>query len=204
MPPARRRLSAADRRERIELAATEVFAERGYTGASTAEIARRADISVPVLYDHFPSKLELHRRLLQRTRDELLALWQRELAGDEPATVRVPRAIGAWARYVEEHPYLARVFFRETSGDPAAEAAHREIQGQARVALGVVLGREPGAAERLGGQQALEMAAETMRSGLAGLAVWWSEHPATPRERVVEVALAVVWTGLAAVVDEGG
>jgi AcrR family transcriptional regulator len=197
------RLSAAERRERIERAATEVFAERGYQGASTAEIARRSGISVPVLYDHFPSKLELHRRLLERTRDELLTLWQRELFTDEPADVRIPRALDAWAGYVEANPYTARMFFRGPGGDPEAEAVHREVQAQARVALGVVLGREPGS-ERIGGQRELEMAAETMRSGLAGLAMWWSDHPSVPRQEVVDVAVAIVWTGFRQVVTPPG
>lgn len=176
-----------------------MFAERGYRGASTSAIAERAGISVPVVYDHFASKLELHRRLLENTRNELLELWQRELFTDGPAAVRVPRALDAWAAYVESHPYAARMFFRETSGDAEAEAVHREIQAQARVALGVVLGRELGT-HRLGGQEQLEMAAEILRAGLSGLAVWWSEHPAVPREQIVSVAMAVVWTGFESVV----
>ena len=195
--PRRVRLSAAERRERVEVAATEVFAERGYAGASMAEIAARSGVTVPVVYDHFASKLELHRRLLERTRNELLELWRAHLFGDEPAAVRIPRAIEAWAAYVETHPYAARMFFRGVAGDAEADAVHREVQGQARVALGVVLAREPGI-ERIAGtadQESLEMVAEIMRSGLAGLAMWWSEHPHVPRERIVRAAVNVLWTG---------
>ena len=43
------------------------------------EIARRSGVSPPVVYDHFDSKLDLHRRLLERTRDELLAMWREQL-----------------------------------------------------------------------------------------------------------------------------
>ena len=50
----------------IERAATQVFAERGYQGAGMDEIARRSGVTPPVLYDHFDSKLDLHRRLLER------------------------------------------------------------------------------------------------------------------------------------------
>jgi hypothetical protein len=39
------------------------------------------------------------------------------------------------------------------------------------------------------------MAAEVMRAGLAGLAVWWSEHPHVPREQVVTTAVNVLWVG---------
>ena len=66
----------------IERCATEVFAERGYRGASMSEIARRAGVTVPVLYDHFDSKIDLHRRLLERTRNELLEVWREHLGGE--------------------------------------------------------------------------------------------------------------------------
>ena len=194
----RRRLPAAERRELIERAATEVFAERGYGGAAMSEIARRSGVSVPVLYDHFASKLDLHRRLLERTRNELLEMWREHLFGDEPADVRFPRAIEAWAVYVEANPYAARMFFRGVSEDAEAQAVHREIQAQARVALGVLLAQEPGTDRIAGGtdQESYEMAAEVMRSGLTGLAMWWSDHPHVPREQIVRTAVNVLWTGL--------
>jgi AcrR family transcriptional regulator len=193
----RRRLPAAERREVIERAATRVFAERGYLGASMAEIARRSGVSAPVLYDHFASKLELHRRLLERTRNELLEMWREHLLTDAPAEERFPRALDAWARYVESNPYAARMFFRGATGDPQAEAVHREVQGQARVALGVLLAREPGAEHMAGSadQESLEMASEIMRSGLTGLAIWWSEHPHVAREQVVRAGMNVLWVG---------
>jgi AcrR family transcriptional regulator len=188
-------MSAGARREVIERAAAEVFAERGYHGASIDEISRRSGVTPPVLYDHFASKLDLHRRLLERTRDELLRLWREQLAGDEPAEVRIPRAIDAWAAYVEEHPYAPRMFFTETTGDPEVEAIHRQVQVQATAALGVIVGRESGRA-RAAGRLSAEMAAEVMRAGLAGLAIWWSDHPEVPREEIVATALNVLWVGL--------
>ena len=193
----RKRLTAPARRELIEQAALAVFAERGYHGASVDAIARRAGVTPPVVYDHFASKLALHKRLLERTRDELLAMWRTQLAGDAPAVERIPRALDAWARYVEEHPYAPRMFFHETTGDPEVQAIHREVQDQARAALGAILGREEGA-ERIAGapdEQSLVMAAEVMRAGLTGLAIWWSEHPEVPRERIVATAVNALWLG---------
>jgi AcrR family transcriptional regulator len=192
----KKRLPAAERREIIERHATEVFAERGYHGAGMEEIARRSGVTPPVVYDHFASKLDLHRRLLERTRDELLAMWSEQLGGDEPAEVRIPRAIDAWARYVQGHPYAARMFFQETTGDAEARALHQRVQAQARSALGVLLGGEPGAANIAGADaEALEMAAEVMRAGLTGLAIWWIDHPEVPRERIVETAVNAIWIG---------
>jgi AcrR family transcriptional regulator len=190
-------MSAQARREVIERAATEVFAERGYHGASMEEIARRSGVTPPVVYDHFASKLALHKRLLERTRDELLEMWRASLTGDEPAEQRIPRALDAWATYVQGNPYAPRMFFIETTGDPEAQAIHREVQARSRVALGAILRREPGA-ENLAGsadEQALEMAAEVIRAGLTGLAIWWSEHPDVPRERIVATAVNAMWIG---------
>ena len=79
--PKRKRLPAAERRALIEAAALELFAERGYHGTAIDEIARRAGVSPPVLYDHFASKVALHQRLLERTRDELLQMWRDNLGG---------------------------------------------------------------------------------------------------------------------------
>ena len=182
----------------IERAALDVFAERGYHGASMDEIARRSGVTPPVVYDHFASKVELHKRLLERTREELLEMWRTNLAGDDPADVRIPRALGAWARYVEEHPYTARMFFFETTGDPEAAAVHREIQGEARAALAAILATQASAESvpRPLAAQELEMSAEVLRAGLAGLAIWWQDHPDVPRERIVATAVNAVWIGL--------
>jgi len=192
----RRRLPAAERRELIERAATRVFAEHGYAGASIDEIARRSDVTPPVVYDHFVSKLDLFTRLLERTRDELLAMWVQELAGDDPTDARMRRSFDAWARYVEQNRFASRMYFQEATGDPQARAAHRAIQAQGRAALGAILGQEPGAQRVVGSDpEALEMNAEVIRAGLAGLAIWWDEHPHVPREQIVETAMNVLWTG---------
>ena len=187
----RTRLPAAARRELLEDAAVAVFAERGYRGASMGEIARRAGVSVPVVYDHFASKLDLYKRLLERTRNELLEMWGAHLFGEGPPGERIPRAIEAWATYVEANRERTRMYFRDADGDDAAEAVHREIKDQARVALGVVLGGIVGPRD----QEELEMAAEVIRAGLVGLALWWYDHRHVPREQIVETAVEVLWRG---------
>jgi len=190
-------MPAAQRRELIEQAATSVFAERGYLGASIDEISRRAGVSAPVIYDHFESKLDLYRRLLERTRNELLEVWREHLFVEGPAEERIPKALEAWAAYVESRRVQTRMYFREAAGDPDAEAVQQEIHAQARVALGVVLAREPGAAGYAGDadQETIEMAGEVLRAGLAGLALWWHDHPHVSRERIVRTAYNVLWLG---------
>ena len=174
-------MSAAARREVIEQAATEVFAERGYHAASIDEIARRSGVSAPVVYDHFDSKLDLYRRLLERHRDELLALWREHLV---PARrPRPPRArrLGALRRgpSLRVEDAVPRGHGRRAGGGrPIAQ-----VQAGSRAALTTVLGAD--AAVDRGG---------TVRSGLTGLALWWQDHPEVTREQIVATAMNVLWT----------
>ncbi len=208
--PARKRMTAQARREVIERAATEVFAERGYQGSSMDEIARRSGVSPPVVYDHFSSKQDLHTRLLERHLAELRVVWREHLSGDDPQEKRVARAFDAWFAYVETHPYAWKMLFRDTTGDAEVEAVHREIRAQSRAALLPLLAHELGAgslaatrnpaepldrAEPLDSER-LEMVWELLRSGLQGLALWWYEHQHIPRARIVETAMNGVWLGL--------
>ena len=193
----RKRLTAAARRELIEQAALDLFAERGYHGAAMDEIARRSGVTPPVIYDHFDSKPALHRRLLERTRDELLTMWAQNLAGGGSLEQQVSRAFDAWARYVESHPYAPRMFFRETTGIPEVREIHGEIAAQANVALGNILRglRGTDGLQAAGARLAFEMAAEVIRGGLTELAIWWSAHPEVPREQIVATAMNTVWIG---------
>ena len=59
------RLPAAERRLAILDTACQLFAERSYRGATTAEIARAAGVTEPVLYRHFPSKADLYLACLE-------------------------------------------------------------------------------------------------------------------------------------------
>ncbi len=181
----------------IELAATELFAERGFAGASIDEIARRSGVSPPVVYDHFESKKALHRRLLERHYADLREVWAVHLAGDDPMEVRMSRAIDAWFEYIETHPYAARMLFSDTTGDPEIRAFHREVQVASRAMAIPFLAREEGA-ERLAGSDdpvAMEMAWEVFRATLQGLAVWWQENPAVPRAQLVATAMNALWLG---------
>ena len=58
--PSKLRLPAAERRQAILEAALRVFSQGSYAGATTAQIAREAGVSEPVLYRHFASKKELY------------------------------------------------------------------------------------------------------------------------------------------------
>jgi AcrR family transcriptional regulator len=92
------RLSAAERRDDIIDAALVEFAEHGYEGTSTEDIARRAGISQPYLFRLFGTKKDLYIASVARCYRDTLELFQRAaegLRGEEAL-----RAIGA--AYVEQ------------------------------------------------------------------------------------------------------
>lgn len=67
-------------------AALEAFAEHGYHGTSVRDIAARANLSVPGLYHHYPSKQSLLQGLMELTMTDLLARSEQAIAeaGDDP------------------------------------------------------------------------------------------------------------------------
>lgn len=199
-------MSAAERRTVIETAATEVFAAHGYQRASMEEIAGRSGVSVPVVYDHFSSKRELHRRLLERHYADLRDLWRDQLDTPDPegeplGGEDVARAFDAWFRYIETHPYAWRMLFSDTTGDPRVRAEHETVVTDSRDALLPFFARlvgiplAPGGGDVQGRVEA-ELAWEVCRSALQGLAQWWHARPEVPRERLVAAAMDALWTGL--------
>src|SRR5437763_1851525 len=196
-------MPAAARRELIEAAATELFAQRGFHSAAMEEIARRSGVWVPVIYEHLASKKDLHRRLLERHFSELRALWREQLRDEGPPRERVPQMLAAWFGYVQEHPYAWRMLFADTTGDPEVQALHREIAAQSRGLLVPLLAGRPGAASIAESAQleSLDMLWEVLRAVLQGLALWWYEHQQVARERIVTTAMNALWVGYERVLE---
>jgi AcrR family transcriptional regulator len=190
-------MTAAARREVIAASATEVFAERGYRGASIDEIARRSGVSAPIVYDHFRSKQDLYRELLERHFAELREIWRRHFGGEDPLERRVARSFDAWFAYIEANPFAGRMLFRDTTADPEIAAMHLEVAARSRDSILPLFAAEPGAAGVAGplADEGLEMAWVVLRGVLQGLAIWWNEHPQVPRDRVVETAMNALWVG---------
>jgi AcrR family transcriptional regulator len=97
----RTRLAATDRRAAIVEAALAVFSERTYRGATTAEIARAAGVTEPILYRHFESKRDLFLACVDEVWRRLREEVESEIAAEpDPAgwVLAVPRAIAALRR----------------------------------------------------------------------------------------------------------
>jgi TetR/AcrR family transcriptional regulator len=78
----KQRLSACERRQAVLDTACRVFSQTSYRGATTAEIAREAGISEPILYRHFGSKRDLYLACLEEAWGSFRAVCEEALAGD--------------------------------------------------------------------------------------------------------------------------
>jgi len=92
--PPRTRLPAPERREALIAAAQRVFASRSYSGSTTAEIAREAGVSEPILYRHFGSKRDLYLACLDAAWESLRTACEAKLAelGEREAVTAIGQA----------------------------------------------------------------------------------------------------------------
>src|SRR5690349_19471337 len=196
--PTRKRLSAEDRRAAILDAALEVFSRHGYNGTSIDEIANAAGISKALIYEHFPSKRELHVSLLERhTQDIFLRLAETADTAD-PGDVRLRNGVNAFFEWAETNPEAFRLLFRDAF-EPEVEGVLDRRQNQATGAIATLMASEP--ALQAGGNGAeLALAIEAMAQQLAGgvqsLAIWWQAHPDIEREWLVDRVMDYAWVGL--------
>lgn len=87
------RLPAAKRREQLLDVAAELFSVKGYAGATTAQIAKEAGITEPIIYRHFKSKRDLFVALIERTGRQTLEQWEKDLEGVDDPGVRLTKII---------------------------------------------------------------------------------------------------------------
>jgi len=86
MNTARGRLPAGERRAALVAAALRTFASGSYSGATTAEIAREAGVTEPVLYRHFAGKRDLYFACIDEAWQRLRTLWEETIASEsDPA-----------------------------------------------------------------------------------------------------------------------
>lgn len=190
----RKRLSAEERRARIIAAAVSAFARDGYDATTMDVIAAGAEISKPVLYDHFPSKQALFLAVLQSIRDGLLASGERIVREDADPEQKFRRAIDAFLGFVEQAPDAARVLLTLPASDPVAAKVSREVQAGASAGIAALL------AEFMPGRSPwhLQATAAFLKEGLHAIAVWWLDHPGPSRDEIVEIVLGTSWVGLQA------
>jgi AcrR family transcriptional regulator len=107
------RLTAAARRTQLIEVGRTVFAERGFEATSVEEIAARAKVSKPVLYDHFGGKDGLYQAVVDREIERIVQRVAASVAAGSPRA-RIEQAALAYLTYVEDHPEGFAVLQRDT------------------------------------------------------------------------------------------
>jgi AcrR family transcriptional regulator len=188
------RLPRHARRAQLLEAAQEVFVANGYHAAAMDEIADRAGVSKPVLYQHFPGKLELYLALLDQHIEALGTEVQRALTSTTDNKQRVEACIGAYFAFVDDPSGAFRLVFEsDLRNDPnVRERVDRSLQISVD-ALADTIARDTGLSRP---------EAELLSCGLAGLAEvsarWWlSSDPSDTDRRVAKERAVALLSGLA-------
>jgi len=108
------RLTAAARRAQLVEVGRGVFARRGYEAASVEEIAERAKVSKPIVYEHFGGKEGLYAVVVDREVEHIVARITVAIATGSPRE-RLERAVLAFLTYVKERPDGFAVLLRDAA-----------------------------------------------------------------------------------------
>lgn len=118
------RLPRTARRAQLLAAAQDVFVANGYHAAAMDEIAERAGVSKPVLYQHFPGKLELYMALLDAHVDELAHRVRQAMQSTTDNKQRVRAAVGAYFDFVDREGQAYRMVFEsDLRAEPVVQDA---------------------------------------------------------------------------------
>jgi AcrR family transcriptional regulator len=191
------RLPRSARRKQLLGAAQEIFVAQGYHAAAMDDIAERAGVSKPVLYQHFPGKLELYLALLDQHATELVKKVRVALASTTDNRKRVEASVAAYFDFVDGEGTdgegaFRLVFETDLRNDPAVRERIERMLQECVDALAETIAHDTG-------YRAEE--AELLSVGLAGLmevgARWWlaSEGQLT-KERAMELLVGLTWRGI--------
>src|ERR1700729_1105458 len=110
----RTRMTGSERRRQLIDIARSLFAERGYEGTSIEEIALRANVSKPVVYEHFGGKEGLYAVVVDREVERLLTMATTLLGGDH-SREKFEAAAVTLLRYIEENADGFRILVRDSN-----------------------------------------------------------------------------------------
>jgi AcrR family transcriptional regulator len=192
-------MSAADRRAAILDAALDAFSEGGYHETSLDAVAERAEISKALIYEHFASKRELHKALLETYVGELLGRVLDAVQAAEPGGERLLAGADAFLRFVEERREAWRMLVHNPR-DPDVTQSVGRVQEEVAEAIAVQMA-EDAPPDRRGqdprdAQLAVEMLSQQLVGALRSLANWWDDHREIPRGQVLGVLMEFAWLGL--------
>jgi AcrR family transcriptional regulator len=193
-PRARVRMTGRERREQLIDIGRALFAERGFDGASIEEIAARAGVSKPVVYEHFGGKEGLYAVVVDREMTDLLDRLTRALSAGTPRTLAEQAAL-ALLTYIEEQTDGFRILSRDTTPAGTSGGAFSSLLNDVANQVEYVMVREFG--RRGIDTEYAAMYAQMLVGMVAVTGTWWLEERRPAREVVAAHIVNLGWNGLA-------
>lgn len=194
-PPKGVRLPRRERRAQLLDAARQVFVTQGFHAAAMDDIAVRAGVSKPVLYQHFPSKQELYLALLDESVETLVGAVRKALSGTDDNAERVAATVGAYFDFVDDPDGAYRLVFESdlVNVDEVRRRVERADEHCAAL-VAVVIATDTGLSE----DEAMLLA-----TGLTGMAQtaarrWLRNRRALPKKTATKLVVDQVWGGISA------
>jgi AcrR family transcriptional regulator len=186
------RMTAQERREQLLGVARSLFAEKGFEATSIEEIAERAGVSKPVVYQHFGGKEGVYAVVVDREVRRLTESLASTFDAGNPRLV-AEGAAEAFLCYVEEYEEGFRVLIRDapigmTGGSFASVIS--DVASRAEQLLTAEF------SERGFDAKAAPMYALMLVGAVALVGEWWLEHRTLPREQVAAHVVNLLWNGL--------
>jgi AcrR family transcriptional regulator len=187
------RMPRDERRAQLLAAALEVFTAAGYHSAAMDEISDRAGVSKPVLYQHFPSKLDLYLAVLDTHIDSLVFAIQKAIQSTPDNSKRVQATIAAYFDFIEEDGEAFRLLFEsDMNVEPAVRERLNRMTYDCAAAVSAVISLDTGLPQE---------AAMLLGVGLIGSAQvtarhWLERDSKLTREQAQNLVTNIIWRGI--------
>ncbi|MGH3711093.1 MAG: TetR/AcrR family transcriptional regulator [Pseudonocardiaceae bacterium] len=184
-----------ERRAQLLAAATDVFVNNGYYATVMDDIAERAGVSKPVLYQHFPSKLELYLALLERHTDELVRRVQESIEETyDDNRQRVRNTVGAYFDFVDGDDEAFRLVFEsDLRNQPPVQALVERTYTACAQAIAQAVVSDAG----LDTDSAWLVAVGVVGIIEHSARYWLTRRHELPKGEAVALTAALAWKGLA-------
>lgn len=187
------RMPRAQRRAQLLVAALTVFVSKGYHQAAMEDIAEEAGVSKPVLYQHFPGKLELYLALLDDQCDHLETLVLEALGSTEDHEERVYATVAAFFSFVADEGGAFRLIYEsDLTNDPQVRHRIDALEAQLGEAIALRIIQDTPLPQELA-----EMLGLAMAGAAQVMARTWLAHGAHfPKEVAEQAAGHLAWRGI--------
>jgi len=187
------RLPRRERRAQLLDSALDVFVAQGYHAAAMDDIAERARVSKPVLYQHFPGKLDLYLGLLDTACDRVIANCRQALASTQDNKRRVAAAMAAFYAYVaEERGAFRLVFESDLTSEPAVREHVERVTTECAAMIADVIHDDTG----LPPEQSRLLAVSLVGMAQVSARFWMSESSGLEQAQAVDLVSGLAWRGI--------